>query len=94
MEIVKREMEYPKEMLELGECVGNIIAKVGVALKDGWQPGEDLPAIIATSFSELIKAVDGINRIPEEFAESYIKATLAVINPIALGIEEMLKLRK
>ena len=51
------------------------------------------PVILASSFSELVKAIEGVQNMPEEWKEGYMKAALALINPIALGIEEVLKSR-
>jgi hypothetical protein len=94
VETIKREYEHPKEILEIGECIANILVKIGEELNNGWQPANDIPAIISASFTELVKAIDGVNKLPEEFGYSPIKGSLALINPIALGIEKMLESRK
>lgn len=67
IEIVVREVPCAKETLELGEGVAGMVEDVRAALADGWQPGEDIPAILASAVSRLGAAVDGASKIPGEF---------------------------
>jgi len=88
------ELEVPKEISEVGEALGAVLKAVGVALEDGFQPGEDIPVIVTSAVANLGVALGGIQNVPREFMEDPTMAILGVINPVALGIKEVVKLLK
>lgn len=67
MELVKKEIELPKEVAELMEGLVKIIEASKLALEDGFQPGLDLPAVLVASVSELPKMVGGLDQLDDEF---------------------------
>lgn len=66
METVKREIECAKETVELGEGLSEFIVAMKTALADGWQTGEDLPAIITAAMAHLAPAIQGAEKIGAE----------------------------
>ena len=69
MATIKREIELPKETCELMEGAGDFIYALRVALKDGFQMEQDLPLIVAEALGKLIPAVEGIDKVDDEFKE-------------------------
>lgn len=94
MEMKKLELEVPKEMYEVGEGVKTILVAIANAIKDGWQPAQDIPPILASSFSALMLAVEGCTNIPEEIEAMPVTAIKGAVLPITDGIEEMIKVFK
>lgn len=62
---MKVEIEVTKETYEFGQGIVEILKSVLVAKRDGWNVGQDLPAILMTAVSQLA-AVEGIDKISEE----------------------------
>lgn len=84
MEKIKLEIELPKEAADLGLGIAKLIKATEQALADGFQIGSDLPAIVMASYSDLVKAVDGISKLDDE-----AKADLSgVIKAIQLPIQD------
>jgi len=94
METVKMEIESPKEITEVGIALGEMLKAMQIALKDGFQPGTDIPVIITSAIAHLGTAITGVQNIPDEFEVDPVMSVMGPLNPVALGIKEMLKLRK
>lgn len=87
MEKIKREVELPKESCELMEGAGDFIYALRLALRDGFQLGEDLPLIVAEAMAKLVPAVEGMDKIDDEFKEDKVavaNAALICLLPRAL----------
>jgi len=85
MEKMKLEVEVPKEMHELMVGLAKIVKASKLALKDGFQPGQDLPAVLVAAVAELPAMVGGLDKLPEEAKEDvagFIKAGV-------LGVSEV-----
>ena len=89
MEKIKVELMVPKEIHEAGQVLGEIIVAAKEALKDGFQPGADLPALLVAAVSKLPKAIDGIDKLPSEavgdpvgVAESLVVNISAVVRSL------------
>lgn len=91
METKKLEIEVPKEINEVGECIKAILIASATALKDGFQPGQDIPVILASAFGGLMTAIGDCQKIPEEFTTLPVGASLGILLPVAQGVEEMIK---
>lgn len=63
------EVEVTKEAYELGEGLKGVVKAVKDALADGWQAGEDVPAILVNSLTALAPAVIGAEKVGEEAKE-------------------------
>lgn len=95
VEYKKHELEVPKETYEIGEALSSMVSATAKALEDGWQPGQDIPAILVSPVSKLGAALDGIQKVPGEFIEAPVRSVMGIIAPIAKSSEELLKsLRK
>lgn len=61
--------------------VADFVAAVQKSLADGWQPGQDLPAILTAAVSELAPALGELGAIVEE-----CKDQKAAIKAVALAV--------
>jgi hypothetical protein len=91
METVQKTYSFPKEIHEIGEAVKSILESSTLALKDGWQPGQDIPVIMTTAFASLMSAVEGIQKVPSEISEAPILSFVGSLLPIAEGIQTLMK---
>lgn len=94
METKKFEFETPKEIAEIGEAIKNIMIATDIALKDGFQAGQDLPVIITACFANLVTAIGGIQNLPEEFRTNPTMSVMGLLIPIAEGVETVIKNHK
>ena len=83
--------QYPKETYEVGYALGEMIRAIGAALKDGFQPGQDIPVIITSAIANLASAINGLDELPEEFVQEPVKAAVAIIAPLGDGVQDLLK---
>lgn len=81
MDVVKVELEASKETYELCEGIGAVTKAVKEALADGWQPGTDMPAIITAAITNLVPAMQGVEKIPAE-----VKHTREFANAVYAGL--------
>ena len=86
---IKVEVEVSKEVHELGEGLKNFIAALKVALADGWQTDQDLPVLLASAMADLIPALQGIEKLPDEAKED-LESFLTGIGLSVKGIVMML----
>jgi len=77
MELIKKEIELPKETSEIVDYVADLVINAKEALNDGFQIGTDIPAIATKSFNGLITAVDGMDKIEDEFKSDEASFMLA-----------------
>lgn len=68
-------VEVTKEAYELGLALLAIVQATKNALKDGFQAGQDVPAILMQSLPALMKGVEGVEKLPEE-ARTHLKEFL------------------
>lgn len=83
-EKVKFELECSKEALELCRAVETLILSVKDAMKDGFQPGMDLPIIITSAITQLPAALQGIEKLPAE-----MKDTKEFANSVYCGLSSI-----
>lgn len=77
--MAKKELtvEVSKETHELAIALVGIAAATKKALADGFQPGQDIPAIVTEAWAKLPEAIQGMDQVDDEFKESksaFIKA--------------------
>jgi hypothetical protein len=58
-----------KEAHELSLALVQIVKSSKLALKDGFQAGQDVPQIVMQSLPALMKGIEGIEKLPEEAKE-------------------------
>jgi hypothetical protein len=83
------QVEVSKEMYELGMGLASVVDAVKQATADGWQPGQDLPAIVVAAIAILPPALQGVDQIKSEIAEDKGAFIAAVALPIAEVIKKI-----
>ena len=83
---LKVEVEVSKEIYEAGQGLGKFVRAMRGALKNGWQPGEDLPVAMQHAMSDLVPALNGITEVKAEVDEDKAAAARAV----SLGLVDTL----
>jgi len=91
MEFKPVNLELPKETYELGQVVFRLMAEVQKAKADGWNSLTDIPAVILNSLQDVMSAVEGIDKIDNEFKADPVAASMAIAYPVAMGVRELLK---
>ena len=91
MDSVKMEMEVPKECYELGLMVKKLLIEVKKAKVDGFQAGQDIPQVVLASLQDIMKGLDGVNKVGDEFKEMPASSVMAIVAPVMDGVVEMLK---
>lgn len=85
MSKIAQEVQVSKETYELARGLANIVAASKLALNDGWQPGQDIPAILASSVAELGTMVQGMDQIDDEIKED----AKAFADALYLGLRDI-----
>lgn len=85
MQKVIVEVELPKEVHELSEGVAKFVGALRVALADGFQLGDDLPALVTAALSDLVPAVEGLDQVDDEFRED----PSGVIKAVGLSVSDI-----
>jgi len=85
--LVDKSVQVSKEADELMVAIAAITKATKVALKDGFQAGQDIPAIVAVAFTQLLTAIDGIDKLPEE-AKSELGA---LMRAASLGVVDVVE---
>lgn len=63
------QVEVSEKAHELFEALNEITKTTKVALKDGWQPGQDIPVILLSSVAKFAAIVGGIQAAGDEIKE-------------------------
>jgi len=84
-------LELPKESYEIAYAIESLIKSYKAAKSDGWRPGLDIPAIVMSSFKDLMNAIEGVDKVADEFREMPMQASLALAVPLIKAIGELLK---
>lgn len=88
--LLKVEVEVPKEIYEVGLCVSNMLQATGVALKDGWQAGQDIPVILTGALSGLMTAIEGCQKVLTEAKIVPFKFAQGITIPVLDGAEKLM----
>lgn len=91
METVKVELDVAKGALEIGQGLSALMVNIKASLKDGFQPGSDLPAIVVESLQPLIAAVQGVQVVAAEAKEDSEKFSDGVYCGLKSGVFALLK---
>jgi hypothetical protein len=60
MEMKVIQVEVPAAVEKFSAELSNFVMAVEKALSDGWQPGQDIPAIISSSIQDLVPAISDL----------------------------------
>lgn len=84
METIQKTVAVSKETAELLEGLTKFAVAVKAALKDGWQPGADLPVILTSALGDLAPALQGMESVPAE-----VKQSKEFAAAVALGVNDL-----
>ena len=90
-EMVKHECNVTKEVYELGLALKGMVEATKTALDDGFQAGTDLPAIVLSSVGNLTTAVQGIEKVGDEFKNAPVEAVLGALLPVVDAVKVFVK---
>lgn len=74
-------VKVSKEAYELGEGLKKFVLSIKGALADGWQPGQDIPVVLTAALSDLVPAVQGVEKVKEEVKEDLEAFVSALVLP-------------
>lgn len=78
---IKVETEVAEATFELGKGIDNFVGAVKDALADGWQPTQDLPAIITSAVKDLVPVIGNVDSVSND-----TKDVQAFANGLYLGL--------
>ena len=80
-------VEVTKEGYELALGLAEFGLAAKEALKDGWQMGQDMPALMAAAMLKLIPALNGVEQLGAEAKEgsAFYAGIVLGIRPLADG---------
>lgn len=85
-------VEVEEKSYDVGQAVKNIVESAQQALADGFQPGQDVPAILTSSIMQLVTILQNAPAIPAESQEdlaAFIKSwSLAGLDIAALFLKK------
>ena len=82
VELKDKTIKVTKEASEIGEAIRGIAGAIVEAKKDGWQLGQDIPAIIVNSLPGLISAIEGFDKLPEEAKQETAAFVKGILDPL------------
>jgi hypothetical protein len=77
MQYVDKQVKVAKEFYEVFSAAGSVIEIYKQAIKDGWQPGVDIPSIVLGAMPALGVALQGLDQVPAEFKTDMSAALMA-----------------
>jgi len=69
MAVVQKQLNVSKECSELADCLVKLVKDGKLALADGFQLSEDVPAVLLSNLPSLMTALDGVDKIKGEMEE-------------------------
>lgn len=81
---VEVKVEVSKEAYEVAIGLGQMVAAIKTALADGWQAGTDVPVIVSAAITNLVPAVDGLDKVGAELKED----PEAFVKAVSIGLAE------
>ncbi len=76
-----------KEAYELGLALKSYMKNYKVAVADGFQVGQDIPAVLLGSIQETMKGLDNLIKLGEEGKEKPFAMTRSFLIPVTEGLE-------
>lgn len=70
MSVVQKNVEVSKECSELADCLVKLVEDGKAALADGFQLSEDVPAVLLANLPKLMAALEGLDKLDDEFKEN------------------------
>ena len=66
MELVTKNVQVTKEASEMADALVELVKSVKKHSADGFQAGQDLPAIVMENLNQLMKGVEGVDKLGAE----------------------------
>ena len=70
MSTVKKEVIVSKEANELAESLVGLVKSSKEHVKDGFQAGKDIPAILLENMQSVLKGIEGVDKMGDEAKEN------------------------
>ena len=70
MAVKQVQVEVTEGSYDLGQGIARFVGAVKTALADGWQTGDDLPAIVTAAMTNLVPYVGALGNIGDEKDEN------------------------
>lgn len=86
VEKLKVNVEVTKEAYELAQGINKFVGAVRASLADGWQTGQDVPAIVTAAIGSLVPSIQGIEKIKDEAKKEHLEEFVAAF---AIPAKEM-----
>jgi len=83
--MVEVKVNVSKEAYELMLGIAGFCGAVKQALSDGWQPTQDLPAVMTAAIAHLVPTLEGIVNLPAEA----VSETPEFAKALAIGAAEI-----
>jgi hypothetical protein len=88
VQLLDVQTKVAKESHEIGLALNKVCKAIKDAKKDGWQWGQDIPSVVLSSLQPLMSAVDGYEKLPDEYKKELGAAMRGLLVPIT-DIPEM-----
>lgn len=85
------QVSVAKETYELCKGLSDFGVALAGAVADGWQVGKDLPVVLSSALSILVPALQGAEKIKDEYAANKSEVLLAAVLPVVTFIEKIAK---
>lgn len=72
-------VKMPKNSYELGQHLAKFVNAVKLALKDGFQAGNDMPPLMLAAYKELVPAVDNVKGVGDDIKAEGIATAQAFL---------------
>lgn len=87
MQTTEMTINVPTETKEFAEKLGNFVKVAGAQLKDGFQVGQDIPAILVSAMNDLFPAINKFAGAKEGAKEMPIEAAYLIAKEVQKSIE-------
>jgi len=94
VETKKKEINVAKEANEIGVAIAKILITSNSALEDGFQAGQDIPTVLMGSYKELTDAIEGSEKVLEEFKKAPLESASGLVMPILEAVQSIRKKAK
>ena len=79
-----------KETRELGAALGKVLSGIVAARADGKIELAEVLAVVTGAVSDLMTAVDGVEKVPLELKGTPVAGACALLEGLAPGLDELL----
>lgn len=84
-------VKVSSEAHEVAEAISGLVLSTKKALADGFQAGADMPAVLVENMAKLLKAIEGVEKLPAEAKEDVGAFVSAFTVETAKIVSELLK---